>query len=45
MIIQKKVRKIPYEIYNFRQVLEKAKEYLIIGNLKGALEILKIIKL
>ncbi len=30
---------IPYEIYNFRKVLEKAKEYLIIGNLKKALDI------
>ena len=35
-------RKIPYEIYNFRQVLVKAKEYLIIGNLEGALEIFKL---
>ena len=34
--------KIPYEIYNFRQVLVKAKEYLIIGNLEGALEIFKL---
>ena len=33
-----KSEKIPYEIYNFRQVLVKAKEYLIIGNLEGALE-------
>lgn len=32
---------IPYEIYNFRKVLEKAKEYLIIGNLKRALDIFK----
>ena len=32
---------IPYEIYNFRKVLEKAKEYLIIGNLKRALDLLK----
>ena len=32
---------VPYEIYNFRKVLEKAKEYLIIGNLKRALDILK----
>ena len=32
---------VPYEIYNFRKVLEKAKEYLIIGNLKRALNILK----
>ena len=32
---------VPYEIYNFRKVLEKAKEYLIIGNLKRALDLLK----
>ena len=37
-----KSEKIPYEIYNFRQVLVKAKEYLIIGNLEGALEIFKL---
>jgi len=37
-----KSEKIPYEIYNFRQVLVKAKEYLIIGNLQGAVEILKL---
>ena len=37
-----KNEKIPYEIYNFRQVLVKAKEYLIIGNLEGALEIFKL---
>ena len=36
-----KSENIPYEIYNFRKVLEKAKEYLIIGNLKRALDILK----
>ena len=34
--------KIPYEIYNFRKILENAKEYLIIGNLRGALEIFKL---
>ena len=38
----KKSENIPYEIYNFRQVLVKAKEYLIIGNLEGALEIFKL---
>jgi len=37
-----KSEKIPYEIVNFRQVLEKAKEYLIIGNLEGALETFKL---
>ena len=37
-----KSEKIPYEIYNFRQVLVKAKEYLIIGNLEGAVEIFKL---
>jgi len=37
-----KSEKIPYEIYNFRQVLVKAKEYLIIGNLEGALGIFKL---
>ena len=37
-----KSEKIPYEIFNFRQVLEKAKEYLIIGNLEGALESFKL---
>ncbi len=37
-----KSKKIPYEIYNFRKVLVKAKEYLIIGNLEGALEIFKL---
>ena len=37
-----KSEKIPYEIYNFRQVLVKAKEYLIIGNLQGAVEIFKL---
>ena len=37
-----KSEKIPYEVYNFRQVLVKAKEYLIIGNLQGAVEILKL---
>ena len=37
-----KSEKIPYEVYNFRQVLVKAKEYLIIGNLEGALEIFKL---
>ena len=36
-----KSENIPYEIYNFRKVLEKAKEYLIIGNLKRALDLLK----
>ena len=40
-----KSEKIPYEIYNFRQVLVKAKEYLIIGNLEGALEIFKLSKI
>ena len=34
--------KIPYEIVNLRRVLEKAKEYLIIGNLEGALESFKL---
>jgi len=37
-----KSEKIPYEIYNFRQVLVKAKEYLIIGNLEKSLEIFKL---
>ena len=37
-----KSEKIPYEIYNFRQVLVKAKEYLIIGNLDAVLEIFKL---
>ena len=37
-----KSEKIPYEIYNFRQVLVKAKEYLIIGNLEEALGIFKL---
>ena len=37
-----KSEKIPYEVYNFRQVLVKAKEYLIIGNLQGAVETLKL---
>ena len=37
-----KSEKIPYETVNFRKVLEKAKEYLIIGNLKGALESFKL---
>ena len=36
------IENVPYEIYNFRKVLEKAKEYLIIGNLKRALDILKL---
>ena len=38
----KQSEKIPYETYNFRKVLEKAKEYLIIGNLEKALEIFKL---
>ena len=37
-----KNEKIPYEIYNFRDVLVKAKEYLIIGNLEEALETFKL---
>ena len=37
-----KSEKIPYDIYNFRKILEKAKEYLIIGNIKEALEILQL---
>ncbi len=37
-----KSEKIPYEIYNFRKVLVKAKEYLIIGNLEEAIEIFKL---
>ena len=36
-----KNNEIPYQNYNFRKILEKAKEYLIIGNLKGAIEIVQ----
>ena len=37
-----KNNEIPYQNYNFRKILEKAKEYLIIGNLKGAIEIVQL---
>lgn len=37
-----KNKEVPYQNYNFRKVLEKAKEYLIIGDLKGAIETVQL---